>query len=72
MQIKDGNDQEPAPAEAILLIREAKLSRCIRAEDWASYIELKHAGFRALAYVEDGRTRLISRNGHEFRGVLVT
>src|SRR5262252_6542379 len=29
--------------------------------DWI--IELKHDGFRTLAYVEHGRCRLISRNG---------
>ena len=29
--------------------------------------ELKYDGFRALAYVEGGRVRLVSRNGNEFR-----
>jgi bifunctional non-homologous end joining protein LigD len=28
--------------------------------------ELKYDGFRALAYIEQGRCRLVSRNGHEF------
>src|SRR4051794_18244462 len=28
--------------------------------------ELKYDGFRALAYLDHGRCRLISRNGHEF------
>jgi bifunctional non-homologous end joining protein LigD len=29
--------------------------------------EVKHDGFRALAYIEDGRGRLVSRNGHVFQ-----
>ena len=29
--------------------------------------EVKHDGFRALAYIEDGRCRLVSRNGHVFK-----
>jgi bifunctional non-homologous end joining protein LigD len=33
--------------------------------DWL--FELKHDGFRALAYVEGHRCRLVSRRGHEFR-----
>jgi bifunctional non-homologous end joining protein LigD len=28
--------------------------------------ELKYDGFPALAYIEHGRCRLVSRNGHEF------
>src|SRR5256885_16623942 len=32
--------------------------------DWL--FELKHDGFRALAFVQDGRCRLVSRNGNEF------
>src|SRR4051794_30199011 len=32
--------------------------------DWL--YELKHDGFRALAFVENGRCRLISRNGNAF------
>jgi bifunctional non-homologous end joining protein LigD len=32
--------------------------------DWL--FELKHDGFRALAFVENGRCRLVSRNGNEF------
>jgi len=28
--------------------------------------ELKYDGFRALAYIEHGRCRFVSRNGHEF------
>jgi bifunctional non-homologous end joining protein LigD len=30
--------------------------------------EVKHDGFRALAYVEGDRCRLVSRNGHVFKG----
>lgn len=33
--------------------------------DW--FFELKHDGFRALAFIQDGRCRLVSRNGNEFR-----
>jgi bifunctional non-homologous end joining protein LigD len=33
--------------------------------DWI--FELKYDGFRALAYVEEGRCRLASRNGNEFK-----
>jgi ATP-dependent DNA ligase len=33
--------------------------------DWL--FELKYDGFRALAYLSDGRCRLVSRNGNEFR-----
>src|SRR5881296_175670 len=32
--------------------------------DWL--FELKHDGFRALAFVQNGRCRLVSRNGNEF------
>jgi bifunctional non-homologous end joining protein LigD len=35
--------------------------------DW--FFELKYDGFRALAYIEHGRCRLLSRNGHEFSSV---
>src|SRR5207253_3033060 len=33
--------------------------------DWI--FEIKHDGFRALAHVEDGQCRLVSRNGNTFR-----
>ncbi len=33
--------------------------------DWL--YELKHDGFRALAYVQDGACRLVSRNAHHYR-----
>ena len=32
--------------------------------DW--FFELKHDGFRALAFVQNGRCRFISRNGNQF------
>ncbi|HWQ52963.1 MAG TPA: hypothetical protein VN442_04710 [Bryobacteraceae bacterium] len=36
--------------------------------DHPSWIyELKYDGFRALAYIEDGRARLVSRNENVFR-----
>jgi ATP-dependent DNA ligase len=38
-----------------------------RAFDGAEWLfELKYDGFRALAYIERGRCRLVSRNGHAF------
>jgi len=33
--------------------------------DWI--FELKHDGFRGVAYVSDGRCQLVSRNGQAFR-----
>src|SRR5215469_4006402 len=33
--------------------------------DWA--FEIKWDGFRALAHIENGRCRLVSRNGNEFK-----
>jgi bifunctional non-homologous end joining protein LigD len=33
--------------------------------DW--FFEIKWDGFRALAYIENGRCRLVSRNGNEFK-----
>ena len=33
--------------------------------DWL--FEVKHDGFRALAYIEDGACRLVSRKGNEYR-----
>lgn len=33
--------------------------------DWL--FELKWDGFRAVAYVQDGSCRLVSRNNHEFK-----
>jgi ATP-dependent DNA ligase len=30
--------------------------------------EVKHDGFRAIAFIEDGHCRLISRNGYRFGG----
>ena len=43
------------------------LSRRALPFDHAEWIfELKYDGFRALAVIENGRTQLISRNGHPF------
>src|SRR5579864_4387570 len=33
--------------------------------DWL--FEIKHDGFRALAFVRDGSCRLVSRNGNDFK-----
>jgi bifunctional non-homologous end joining protein LigD len=45
-------------------MRLARLRESFSNPDWL--FELKHDGFRALAYVEDGTCRLVSRNGNTF------
>jgi len=46
-----------------------RLARAREPFDSPKYIfELKHDGFRALAYIENRCCGLISRNGHHFRG----
>ena len=40
-------------------INPSRIASAFDHEDWV--FELKHDGFRALAYVEDGRCQLISR-----------
>jgi hypothetical protein len=45
-----------------------RLTRVPEPFDHRAYLfELKYDGFRALAFVEHGRARLISRNGNTFR-----
>src|SRR4029453_19367963 len=34
-------------------------------DDWL--FEIKHDGFRALAYIENGACRLVSRNNHTYK-----
>ena len=34
-------------------------------QDWL--FEIKYDGFRALAHIEPGRCKLVSRNGNEFK-----
>jgi bifunctional non-homologous end joining protein LigD len=42
---------------------------CREPFDHANWLfELKHDGFRAIAFIEDGHCRLISRNGYRFGG----
>ena len=44
-----------------------RLSRRLKPFDSANFIfEIKHDGFRALAYIENGECRLVSRNGNRF------
>ena len=45
-------------------MRLIRRSKPFDSDDWL--FELKHDGFRALAFVEDGQCRLVSRNGHTF------
>ena len=42
------------------------LKRSVPFDDANWLFELKYDGFRALAFIENGRSRLISRNGHPF------
>ena len=45
-----------------------RLSRRFKSFDSGDYLfEIKHDGFRALAYIENGPCRLVSRNGNRFR-----
>jgi bifunctional non-homologous end joining protein LigD len=49
-------------------IQPAKLAKCLAAFDDAEWIfELKHDGFRSLAYVEDGKCRLVSRRRNQYK-----
>ena len=51
------------------LIRPTRLNRAKQPFDGPEWIfDLKHDGFRTLAYIEYSSCKLISRNGHEFRG----
>ena len=44
------------------------LARTKEAFDHADFVfELKYDGFRALAYVDDGRCRLVSRRNHTYK-----
>jgi bifunctional non-homologous end joining protein LigD len=45
-------------------IRLSRRANPFDGEDWL--FELKHDGFRGLAFVENGVCRLVSRNGHAF------
>jgi bifunctional non-homologous end joining protein LigD len=49
-------------------IQTAKLAKCLAAFDEPDWIfELKHDGFRSLAYVEDGKCRLVSRRRNTYK-----
>ena len=49
------------------IVSPLRLSRRLKSFDSSDYIfEIKHDGFRALAYIEDRRCRLVSRNGNTF------
>jgi bifunctional non-homologous end joining protein LigD len=50
-------------------LRPIRLSRRAEAFDSEDFLfELKIDGFRALAYIENGKSQLVSRNGNVFRG----
>ena len=49
-------------------IQTTKLAKCLEAFDDPDWIfELKHDGFRSLAYLEDGRCRLVSRRRNAYK-----
>jgi bifunctional non-homologous end joining protein LigD len=49
-------------------LRAIKFSRKAKPSNSSEFIfEIKHDGFRSLAYIEDGNCDLISRNGDAFR-----
>lgn len=49
--------------------RPIRLSRRLKPFDSPDWIyELKVDGFRALAFIQNGRCKLVSRNGHTFKG----
>jgi hypothetical protein len=54
----------PVILPAVEPMRLARLREPFSDPDWI--FELKHDGFRSLAYVEDGICRLVSRNGNTF------
>src|SRR5262249_27490312 len=53
-----------SPALNLCPIRLSRRSKPFDSDDWI--FEVKHDGFRALAFVERGECRLVSRNGHTF------
>ena len=53
-------------------IKPMRLRRVAKPFDSPDYIfELKHDGFRAVAYIEDGDCRLVSRNLNRFRSFVM-
>ena len=49
-------------------IQPMRLTRVAKPFDDPDYIfELKHDGFRAIAYIEDGTCRLVNRNSNQFK-----
>jgi bifunctional non-homologous end joining protein LigD len=49
-------------------IQPAKLAKCLAAFDDPDWLfELKHDGFRSLAYLEDGECRLVSRHKNTYK-----
>jgi bifunctional non-homologous end joining protein LigD len=49
-------------------IEPAKLARSLEPFDDKDWLfELKHDGFRSLAYVEDGKCRLVSRRRNTYK-----
>jgi bifunctional non-homologous end joining protein LigD len=49
-------------------IQPMRLTRIAKAFDDPDYIfELKHDGFRAIAYIEAGECKLVSRNSNQFK-----
>jgi bifunctional non-homologous end joining protein LigD len=54
-----GNEPPAHPAHAVNPDRQS--------HDPDYLFELKHDGFRAIAYIENGECKLVSRNGNQFK-----
>jgi ATP-dependent DNA ligase len=52
------------PKGLVVEVRDTAAARFHFGPDWL--FELKYDGFRALAVIEHGRVKLLSRNGHPF------
>ena len=49
-------------------IQPAKIAKCLTAFDGPDWLfELKHDGFRSLAYLENGKCRLVSRRRNTYK-----
>jgi ATP-dependent DNA ligase len=64
------DDPDASPGNSIMLpritpISPAKIAAPFDHEDWV--FELKHDGFRAVAYIEDSSCRLISRKQIQYK-----
>ena len=69
--LPDSLPQSPLKWVVLPRIKPMRLRRVAKPFDSPDYIfELKHDGFRAIAYIEDGGCRLVSRNLNRFQSFL--